>query len=282
MYRAADGRFMSFFGDLHPSFAGNVVKAMGGAKQGYPVLTRTLEKLPPSARTPAEILAEANDQWRARVVRVDRLTPTIVEVVVEAPAAARRGGRRLDHDLDDGRRQPVDADNARAPLVVGLGQDLGRRAGRRRQLLQGARQHRIALLGAAHRLHDVAGEGRMQVAEERHEAAVSGAIHQHTHLGGLGHPLRRGGMALLVERAEILAVDEGVRRVLARQHGVGLRARGHQDVRAGKVASTFWPFCSPATLRALAWPVASTSTATGDRPSAKRMSSSSAFSTSSC
>jgi NADPH-dependent glutamate synthase beta subunit-like oxidoreductase/NAD(P)H-flavin reductase len=89
MYRAADGRFMSFFGDLHPSFAGNVVKAMGGAKQGYPVLTRTLEKLPLPARTPAEILAEANDQWRARVVRVDRLTPTIVEVVVEAPAAAR-------------------------------------------------------------------------------------------------------------------------------------------------------------------------------------------------
>ena len=35
MYRAADGRFMSFFGDLHPSFAGNVVKAMGGTKQGY-------------------------------------------------------------------------------------------------------------------------------------------------------------------------------------------------------------------------------------------------------
>ena len=89
MYRAADGRFMSFFGDLHPSFAGNVVKAMGGAKQGYPVLTRTMEKLPPPGRTPAEILAEANDQWRARVVRVDRLTPTIVEVVVEAPAAAR-------------------------------------------------------------------------------------------------------------------------------------------------------------------------------------------------
>ena len=89
MYRAADGRFMSFFGDLHPSFAGNVVKAMGGAKQGYPVLTRTMEKRPQPKRTPAEILAEANDQWRARVVRVDRLTPTIVEVVVEAPAAAR-------------------------------------------------------------------------------------------------------------------------------------------------------------------------------------------------
>lgn len=88
MYRHADGRFMSFFGDLHPSFAGNVVKAMGGAKQGYPVLTRTMEKLPAPKRLPQEILAEANRAWRATVVRVERLTPTIVEVVVEAPAAA--------------------------------------------------------------------------------------------------------------------------------------------------------------------------------------------------
>jgi len=89
MYRHADGRFMSFFGDLHPSFAGNVVKAMGGAKQGYPVLTRSMEKLAAARRAPADILAEANKAWRARVVRVDRLTPTIIEIVVEAPAAAR-------------------------------------------------------------------------------------------------------------------------------------------------------------------------------------------------
>jgi NADPH-dependent glutamate synthase beta subunit-like oxidoreductase/NAD(P)H-flavin reductase len=89
MYRHADGRTMSFFGDLHPSFAGNVVKAMGGTKQGYPVLTRSMARLAPPARKPVDILAEANREWRARVVRVDRLTPTIVEVVVEAPAAAR-------------------------------------------------------------------------------------------------------------------------------------------------------------------------------------------------
>lgn len=89
MYRHADNRFMSFFGDLHPSFAGNVVKAMGGAKQGYPVLTRAMTALPAPKRTPAELLGAANREWRARVVRVDRLTPTIVEVVVEAPAAAR-------------------------------------------------------------------------------------------------------------------------------------------------------------------------------------------------
>src|SRR4029077_13334787 len=36
-----DGRAISFFGDLHPSYAGNVVKAMASAKQGYPVVSRT-------------------------------------------------------------------------------------------------------------------------------------------------------------------------------------------------------------------------------------------------
>ncbi len=89
MYRHADGRAMSFFGDLHPSFAGNVVKAMGGAKQGYPVLTRSMAKLAAPMHKAQDILAAANKAWRAKVVRVDRLTPTIVEVVVEAPAAAR-------------------------------------------------------------------------------------------------------------------------------------------------------------------------------------------------
>ena len=39
-----DGRAISFFGDLHPSFAGNVVKAMASAKQGYPVVSRMLER----------------------------------------------------------------------------------------------------------------------------------------------------------------------------------------------------------------------------------------------
>src|SRR5579863_8639148 len=41
MSRMEDGRAVSFWGDLHPSFAGNVVKAMGGATRGYPVVSRT-------------------------------------------------------------------------------------------------------------------------------------------------------------------------------------------------------------------------------------------------
>jgi len=87
----ADGRAVSFFGDLHPSFFGNVVKAMGSATKGYPIISRMLRRVAAaSTRSDAAFLASLNDQLRARVERVERLTPTIVEVVVRAPAAARR------------------------------------------------------------------------------------------------------------------------------------------------------------------------------------------------
>ena len=84
-----DGRAVSFFGDLHPSFSGNVVKAMGGATLGYPVVSRMLARLLPSAPSPAELAARLDDELRARVHEVVRLTPKIVEVVVKAPMAAR-------------------------------------------------------------------------------------------------------------------------------------------------------------------------------------------------
>ena len=46
----ADGRATSFFGDLHPSFHGNVVKAMASATQGYPIVSRLLAKVAPRGR----------------------------------------------------------------------------------------------------------------------------------------------------------------------------------------------------------------------------------------
>jgi len=86
-----DGRAISYFGDLHPSYFGNVVKAMGSAKQGYPIVTRMLTRVAPaSVLDDARFLALVNGELRASVERVVRLTPTIVEVVVRAPAAARK------------------------------------------------------------------------------------------------------------------------------------------------------------------------------------------------
>jgi NADPH-dependent glutamate synthase beta subunit-like oxidoreductase/NAD(P)H-flavin reductase len=89
--REPDGRFMSYFGDVHPSFFGNVVKAMGSAKQGYPLVSRVLAAVAPaSADTDAAFLTRLNDDLRPTVESIERLTPSIVEVVVRAPLAARR------------------------------------------------------------------------------------------------------------------------------------------------------------------------------------------------
>ena len=89
--RQPDGRFVSYFGDVHPSYFGNVVKAMGSAKQGYPVVSRVLNARPPLSPLPAgEFFALLSEQLLATVHAVTRLTPTIVEVVVRAPLAARK------------------------------------------------------------------------------------------------------------------------------------------------------------------------------------------------
>ena len=86
-----DGRFVSFFGDLHPSYFGNVVKAMGSAKQGHPVVSRVLTQRPPaSADDDADFFARLDSGLRATVHAVNRLTPNIVEIVLHAPFAAAR------------------------------------------------------------------------------------------------------------------------------------------------------------------------------------------------
>src|SRR6202000_3384147 len=75
-----DGRAISFFGDLHPSFSGNVVKAMSSAKQGYPVVSRVLAKLAARKMPRDALAAKLDDELRPVVEDVIRLTPNIVEV----------------------------------------------------------------------------------------------------------------------------------------------------------------------------------------------------------
>jgi len=62
---------------------------MASAKQGYPVVSRLLGRKAPTGLLPATLLGHLNEELRAVVHKVDRLTPTIVEVVVKAPMAAR-------------------------------------------------------------------------------------------------------------------------------------------------------------------------------------------------
>jgi NADPH-dependent glutamate synthase beta subunit-like oxidoreductase/NAD(P)H-flavin reductase len=88
MHKAEDGRMISFFGDLHPSFFGNVVKAMGSAKRGYPIVSALMNHREPAA-DPISIIARAAREFTATIDAVNRLAPNIIELVLHAPAAAR-------------------------------------------------------------------------------------------------------------------------------------------------------------------------------------------------
>ncbi len=92
------GKLVSCYGDNHAFYEGNVVKAMASALHGY----RHVAALFPEAIDRAEgglgselstwqaLTARLDDELLATVVRVDRLTPTIVEVIVRARAASRK------------------------------------------------------------------------------------------------------------------------------------------------------------------------------------------------
>jgi NADPH-dependent glutamate synthase beta subunit-like oxidoreductase/NAD(P)H-flavin reductase len=84
-------KLISFYGDNHPQFAGNVVKAMASAKRGFPQVLSIFAGEQPPADDSAwrALVAKLDEGLTARVHEVNRLTPTIVEVVVRAPFAAR-------------------------------------------------------------------------------------------------------------------------------------------------------------------------------------------------
>ncbi len=93
-------KLVTFYGDNHPKYAGNVVKAMASAKYGYPHVVRLFERELMSMDRTDAAQQQRDEQWRALTARLDdgliatvhevnRLTPTIVEVVVRAPFAAR-------------------------------------------------------------------------------------------------------------------------------------------------------------------------------------------------
>ena len=91
-----DGRHrISYYGDNHPTYAGNVVKAMASAKYGYREIVRLFEKElteNPCGKNEekAQFFAMLDESLKATVVEVKRLTPGIVEVFIKAPFAAKR------------------------------------------------------------------------------------------------------------------------------------------------------------------------------------------------
>jgi NADPH-dependent glutamate synthase beta subunit-like oxidoreductase/NAD(P)H-flavin reductase len=92
-----DGKTVSFYGDNNARYAGSVVKAMASAKDGYPHVValfpdraRDASSQPQRDADLRALFAKLDDELVATVHQVNRLTPTIVEIVVRAPIAARK------------------------------------------------------------------------------------------------------------------------------------------------------------------------------------------------
>jgi NADPH-dependent glutamate synthase beta subunit-like oxidoreductase/NAD(P)H-flavin reductase len=94
------GHTVTYYGDNHPRYAGSVVKAMASAKDGHPAVVALFAAeiqaaLADAAAQPAReaewrsLVERLEDELRAVVLEVNRLTPTIVEVIVRAPRQAR-------------------------------------------------------------------------------------------------------------------------------------------------------------------------------------------------
>jgi NADPH-dependent glutamate synthase beta subunit-like oxidoreductase/NAD(P)H-flavin reductase len=80
-----DNKAVSFLGDAHPSFVGNVVKAMASAKNSYPIIDKFIRKTP--AELQDNFLDKINYQFKAYIESVAYLAPAIIEVIVKAPMA---------------------------------------------------------------------------------------------------------------------------------------------------------------------------------------------------
>lgn len=78
---------VSFFGDLNPAHAGNVVNAMASAKKGYLRINEALSQRPPIAAP--HFFQQLGDLLNSSIQEVYQLTRNITEIIIHSPQAAR-------------------------------------------------------------------------------------------------------------------------------------------------------------------------------------------------
>lgn len=92
-----EGRYITFYGDNHPVYAGNVVRAMASAREGFSYINRLFQKELALNTSKGQAVRDAEFMsftagldaiLLPTVVDVQRLTPTIIEVIVKAPMQA--------------------------------------------------------------------------------------------------------------------------------------------------------------------------------------------------
>ena len=78
---------VSFFGDLHPHFEGNVVKAMASAKKGYSQINDALELINYPLENHNQYKKYQED-FLVNILRIDRLSENVVEIYIKSKLLA--------------------------------------------------------------------------------------------------------------------------------------------------------------------------------------------------
>ncbi len=84
-YKDDDAFAISFLGDAHPDYSGNVVKAMASAKKSYQYISALL----PKAKKIEGFLDNIAREMKAQIQAINLLGDNIIELIVYAPLAAR-------------------------------------------------------------------------------------------------------------------------------------------------------------------------------------------------
>lgn len=132
-----DNHRVTFIGDTHPAFHGSIVKAVASGKRTYPQIIKTMSV---GVGNEAEYLAfraKMQDLLSARIEGVQRRSPSVVEIKIRAPLAAKKfrpgqffrlqnfetqaaivGGTRLQTEALAMRGASVDSDNGIVSFMI--------------------------------------------------------------------------------------------------------------------------------------------------------------------
>ena len=87
-YQDNQNHAISVFGDMHPYYAGSVVKALASSKNGYSQISQILSLRPDNKISNLEFKTTLDNNLIAKVVKITRLTNNIIEVIVKAKLAS--------------------------------------------------------------------------------------------------------------------------------------------------------------------------------------------------
>ncbi|HKK13548.1 MAG TPA: FAD-dependent oxidoreductase, partial [Gammaproteobacteria bacterium] len=217
-----DDKRVSYIGDTHPAFHGSVVKAIASASRTYPHIMSKLgepgDDEPGDAGEYTRFRRRMDELLQARVQRVRRLGPSVVELVVRAPLAARRfqPGQffRLQNYETGARRLGDTPLQTEALALSGAGVDA--QAGTVRLLVQelGASSRLCATLRAGEAVSLMGPTGvRAKIPEGGETVLVAGSRRGVAHVLSTGPALRaRGNRVIYIgafpDAGEVFCQDE--------------------------------------------------------------------------